>query len=181
MVIFHQIHRIVKTTFQATHTPQTHLQAPVFLPNHQMVMRPLDLERDFWTWSFHLVKPLIIHEHQHFNSIQLSHSVALHSKSGNIRSANQKTPHLSRFIYHKLWVYSVIPLHVNSDRAQQDAWLVPVRILLHYSHSDIISLQYHLVQHPILFYILLHCLFTAYHSTHHHTLNLILSFICIIM
>ena len=70
---------------------------------------------------------------------------------------------------------------MNSDRAQQDAWLVPVRILLHYSHSDIISLQYHLVQHPILFYILLHCLFTAYHSTHHHTLNLILSFICIIL
>lgn len=37
------------------------------------------------------------------------------------------------------------------------------------------------MQHPILLYILLQSLLTAYHSTHHHTLNLILSFICIIM
>ena len=37
------------------------------------------------------------------------------------------------------------------------------------------------MQHSILLYVLLHFLLTAYHSTHHHTLNLALSFICIIL
>lgn len=43
---------------------------------------PLDLEREFWSGPFHPIVPPIIHQHQCFNSIQLGHSVALHSKSG---------------------------------------------------------------------------------------------------
>lgn len=68
---------------------------------------PLDLEREFWSGPFHPIVPPIIREHQHFNSIQLSHSVALHSKSGIFVQPIKRRSRIPRICEFSIFHYSI--------------------------------------------------------------------------